>query len=167
MKVPRSSLGRQDKRCVQVKQRNADGFAVEFGITLKDRSFVKAVGVYNVQNDITGQIKVLYTNQEDKLFLTLTSGNLISDSVAVSVCNFIFCQTCSGGSRRLRLDGRPGWNYIVCGQIGDVVKMTFTQVANRSFGFCEVVPFGISGLYFVVFSYIVAHRGVRNIAGRG
>ncbi len=78
-----------------------------------------------------------------QVFLLL--GNLHSDYVDISICNFIFCKICTGGNRELLLSGTPGWNYIICGEIGDTVKMTFQDNVNRTFAFCEVAPFGITG----------------------
>ena len=71
------------------------------------------------------------------------SGNLISSTVPVHVCDDSNgCFPCEGGDEKLKLTGVPGWNYVMCEQIGDSLKiMTAADDLSSDeakLGVCEV-----------------------------
>ncbi|XP_075255234.1 uncharacterized protein LOC142347954 [Convolutriloba macropyga] len=92
------------------------------------RSYVKAVGFNNRGDDM--------------------AGSLNSDVVSVSICDFVsgFCRVCSGGRESISLYGIGGWNYVLCEEIGDQIRVevTLSKLTNGTLiGFCEVAAFGI------------------------
>ncbi|XP_075254772.1 uncharacterized protein LOC142346149 [Convolutriloba macropyga] len=99
------------------------GNAWKFQLNLGERHYIKAVGFYNRRDQLTG--------------------NLISSTVPVHVCDDSNgCFPCEGGDEKLKLTGVPGWNYVMCEQIGDSLKiMTAADDLSSDeakLGVCEV-----------------------------
>ena len=73
--------------------------------------------------------------------------------VTVYICDADFiCRNCTGGAEQITLLGDPGWNYVMCEEIGSAVKIV-VDLPNLLDGFsvaiCEVNMFGIDGLFIL------------------
>ena len=74
------------------------------------------------------------------------SANLKTPNLQVDVCDEVNgCFLCDGREERIKLNGLPGWNFIMCEQIGSSVKIVSTN--GSAIGICEIEILAQNGTY--------------------
>ena len=80
----------------------------------------------------------------NSIYMIHSLGSLVGPNVTVFVCDWYMCRNCTGGVEQIQLRGSPGWNYVLCEEIGTSLKI---EIAPSLFlvGICEVEAFGVNG----------------------
>ena len=89
----------------------------------------------------------------------MSSDSLHANFTSINICNRHFCSKCDGRQEAINLRGTPGWNFVMCEQVGYYVTIS-TSVSDLTsdeakLRICEVVIFGQNGncLFYLKFDF--------------
>ncbi|XP_075262593.1 uncharacterized protein LOC142354226 [Convolutriloba macropyga] len=122
-----SSSDFNNNRCAELKR---DSKATDVGtvtVQMKNRHYIKAVGINTRNDDLSEFIRLPF--------------------ITVYVCDGEYiCRNCTGGAEGINLLGNEGWNYVLCEEVGSILKIEVNLPEDdfdASVSICELSLFGL------------------------